>query len=79
MSALNGSTGMMRGVILFLILAAALLAGVPAWSGEPAYRQGVDIFVETGVDQPDKVPTWYAPMVVISPRAIPFISVGTCG
>ncbi len=63
MSALNGSTGMMRGVILFLILAAALLAGVPAWSGEPAYRQGVDIFVETGVDQPDKVPTWYAPMV----------------
>lgn len=35
----------------------------PAWSTEPAYRQGEDIFIETGVSQPDRVPTWYAPMV----------------
>lgn len=53
----------MRGVTFLLILVVALLAGVPAWSGEPAYRQGVDIFIETGVDQPDRAPTWYAPMV----------------
>lgn len=47
----------------FLVLVAALLTCSPVWSGEPTYRQGVDIFIETGVDQPDRVPTWYAPMV----------------
>ncbi|MBW1707264.1 MAG: hypothetical protein JRJ86_19240 [Deltaproteobacteria bacterium] len=35
----------------------------PALAGEPTYRQGVDIFIETGVDQPDRIPTWYAPQV----------------
>ena len=30
---------------------------------EPTYRQGVNIFIETGVTQPDNIPTWYAPMV----------------
>jgi formylmethanofuran dehydrogenase subunit E len=30
---------------------------------EPSYRQGVNTFIETGVTQPDNVPTWYAPMV----------------
>jgi formylmethanofuran dehydrogenase subunit E len=34
-----------------------------AWCQEPAYRQGVNIFIETGVTQPDRIPTWYAPMV----------------
>ena len=32
-------------------------------AGEPVYRQGQNIFIETGVTQPDKTPTWYAPMV----------------
>jgi len=30
---------------------------------EPTYKQGENIFIETGVTRPDKVPTWYAPMV----------------
>jgi len=30
---------------------------------EPTYKQGVNIFIETGVTQPDRIPTWYAPMV----------------
>ncbi len=49
---------------------ACLLVVLAIWShvassfaGEPTYRQGVDIFVETGVDEPDRVRTWYAPMV----------------
>jgi formylmethanofuran dehydrogenase subunit E len=45
------------------VLIAALLVSFHAWSGEPTFRQGVDIFIETGTDQPDRVPTWYAPMV----------------
>jgi formylmethanofuran dehydrogenase subunit E len=32
-------------------------------NGEPTYEQGENIFIETGVIQPDRVPTWYAPMV----------------
>jgi len=39
------------------------LITLPGWCGEPTYRQGDNIFIETGVDQPDKIPTWYAPMV----------------
>ncbi|MDQ7784668.1 MAG: formylmethanofuran dehydrogenase subunit E family protein [Desulfomonilaceae bacterium] len=46
-----------------LVLIVALFIGSPVWSGEPTYRQGIDIFIETGVDQPDRVPTWYASMV----------------
>jgi formylmethanofuran dehydrogenase subunit E len=43
---------------------AGLLAGGSAGSGqEPVYRQGQDIFIETGVDVPDSAPTWYAPML----------------
>lgn len=30
---------------------------------EPTYKQGVNTFIETGVTQPDNIPTWYAPMV----------------
>lgn len=47
------------------LLVALLLATFPTagWPGEPTYRQGVDIFIETGVTQPDRTPTWYAPMV----------------
>ncbi|MYM55410.1 hypothetical protein GR167_08840 [Rhodobacteraceae bacterium GS-10] len=34
-----------------------------AESGEPTYHQGEDIFIETGVEAPDRSPSWYAPMV----------------
>ena len=30
---------------------------------ESTYKQGVNTFIETGVTQPDNIPTWYAPMV----------------
>ncbi|MGD2119895.1 MAG: FmdE family protein [Chromatiales bacterium] len=33
------------------------------FAAEPTYRQGESIFIETGVTQPDRIPTWYAPMV----------------
>ena len=32
---------------------------------EPILKQGVNIFIETGVTQPDRVPTWYAPMAAM--------------
>lgn len=34
-----------------------------AVAGAPTYVEGRNIFIETGVTQPDNVPTWYAPMV----------------
>lgn len=36
-----------------------------SWSQEPTYEQGVNGFIETGVTQPDRLPTWYAPMVAM--------------
>jgi hypothetical protein len=50
---------MQKGHLLCLLA----LVSLPAVAGEPTYRQGVDSFIETGVDQPDRAPTWYAPMV----------------
>jgi len=47
----------------WLLIAMLTLWALPALAGEPTYRQGVDIFIETGVDQPDRIPTWYAPQV----------------
>jgi len=47
-------------LIVFIFI---MFLGSYAWSGQPTYTQGKDIFIETGVDQPDKTPTWYAPMV----------------
>ena len=51
------------GALACFLILFSLYCQIPAWSGEPAYKQGVNIFIETGVDQPDRVPTWYAPMV----------------
>jgi len=31
--------------------------------GKPTYVEGKNIFIETGVEAPDRSPTWYAPMV----------------
>ncbi len=46
--------------VLAIILA---LTCSSSWAQEPTYKQGVNIFIETGVTQPDRTPTWYAPMV----------------
>lgn len=48
---------------IFLVLLILLVSSSPALCGEPTYVQGKNIFIETGVDQPDRVPTWYAPQV----------------
>ena len=44
-------------------IAVLLFLALPTWSGEPTYKQGANIFIETRVDSPDRTPTWYAPMV----------------
>ena len=49
--------------VLLLILLVMATFPATAWPDEPTYRQGVDIFIETGVTTPDREPTWYAPMV----------------
>jgi hypothetical protein len=41
----------------------AALAGTAAQAGEPTYVQGRSIFIETGVEAPDRSPAWYASMV----------------
>lgn len=45
-----------------LVLVVAAGMGLSAFAGEPTYVQGRNIFIETGVDAPDRAPTWYAPM-----------------
>lgn len=58
----KGATKMKRLVCLILF-SSLVFIGSPGWAGEPTYVQGENIFIETGVTQPDRVPTWYAPMV----------------
>ena len=60
-----------------LCILAAASAGV-AFAGEPTYRQGHDIFIETGVDAVDRTPTWYAPMMA-KPYAPTFQILATRG
>ena len=48
-------------IVTFMLFAIC----APAWSGAPTYRQGENIFIETGVTPPDRMPTWYAPMVAL--------------
>ncbi|MDY6973551.1 MAG: FmdE family protein [Thermodesulfobacteriota bacterium] len=50
-------------IAAWLLFGIVLFSMSPSLAGEPTYRQGVDIFIETGVDPPDRVPTWYAPQV----------------
>lgn len=45
---------------MFLIFSNSL-----SYAQEPTYKQGVNIFIETGVSQPDLIPTWYSPMVAM--------------
>ena len=62
--------------VRFCIVALAS-AGV-AFAGEPTFRQGHDIFIETGVDAVDRTPTWYAPMMA-QPYAPSFEILATRG
>ena len=57
-----------------------LLAGKAAWAdeGKPTYVEGKNIFIETGVEAPDRSPTWYAPMVA-QPYAPVFQMLATRG
>ncbi len=50
-----------------LYLTALLLTfiSLSSQAQEPAYKQGVNIFIETGTTQPDLEPIWYAPMVAM--------------
>ncbi len=48
-----------RATILWCLLSTVAIASAQ----DPTYSQGVDMFVETGVDLPDNAPTWYAPML----------------
>lgn len=59
-------------------LLSILLFSSIAFSQKPTYVQGSDIFIETGVDQPDRTPTWYASMVA-KPYAPVFEILATCG
>ena len=49
-----------------------------AFASEPTYRQGLDVFIETGVDAIDRTPTWYAPMMA-KPHAPSFEILATRG
>ncbi len=52
-----------RNTILGLTVLAGGAVMAHAEMGEPTYHQGEDIFIETGVEAPDRSPSWYAPMV----------------
>lgn len=56
----------------------ALVSAGPAPAGEPTYHQGENIFIETGVEAPDRTPTWYAPMLA-KPHAPAFEMLATRG
>jgi hypothetical protein len=47
-------------------------------AAEPTYEQGKNIFIETGVEAPDRNPTWYASMVA-KPYAPVFEMLATKG
>jgi len=54
---------MMKRIFYLGFVTALLMSVSQVWAGEPTYLQGKDIFIETGLTQPDRIPTWYAPMV----------------
>jgi formylmethanofuran dehydrogenase subunit E len=49
----------------FLIAIVLMFLNSSFYAQEPTYKQGVNTFIETGVTQPDSIPTWYAPMVAM--------------
>ncbi len=52
-----------QAAVTAAMLALAAWSGAPALAAGPTYVQGRNIFIETGVEAPDRAPTWYAPMV----------------
>lgn len=69
-----------RTVLLlsFCISSSLFSAVAHASAGEPSYKQGESIFIETGVEAPDRSPTWYASMVA-KPYAPVFEMLATQG
>lgn len=62
-----------------LIFALSLCcAGTSAPAAGPTYSEGQTIFIETGVEAPDRTPTWYAP-IVAKPYAPVFEILATQG
>jgi formylmethanofuran dehydrogenase subunit E len=53
-------------------------AGVSAFAAGPTYSEGETIFIETGVEAPDRNPTWYA-SIVAKPYAPVFEMLATQG
>lgn len=51
---------MSRRLLIVLIL---LLRSVATMAAEPTFQEGKNIFIETGVEAPDRTPTWYASMM----------------
>lgn len=68
----------MKTILPILSLLFLALWPYPAPAGEPTFKQGENIFIETGVDPPDRVPTWYASMVA-KPYAPEFEMLATRG
>jgi hypothetical protein len=60
------------GLIIFVLLVSGVIAA------EPTYKQGESIFIETGVETPDRNVTWYASMVA-KPYAPVFEMLATQG
>ncbi|APR94071.1 hypothetical protein PATSB16_07290 [Pandoraea thiooxydans] len=75
-----GPEGLMKPTFIRIALACVLaaIATGPAQSAGPTYVQGRNIFIETGVEAPDRSPTWYAPMVA-RPYAPTFEMLATRG
>ncbi|MFT5726626.1 MAG: hypothetical protein ACI8PB_000747 [Desulforhopalus sp.] len=55
----------MKLILVTLLAVLLTMIYAPSWSQDPTYKQGVNIFIETGVTPPDRIPTWYAPMVAM--------------
>lgn len=49
----------------FLIAIVLMFLNSSFYAQELTYKQGINTFIETGVTQPDRVPTWYAPMAAM--------------
>ena len=56
---------LMRKCFRDILLSCGLyfLFATSAVAAEPTYKEGESIFIETGVEAPDRSPTWYASMV----------------
>lgn len=69
-----------RGLLLLGIVLglSPLMFSAAVSAAQPTYREGKNIFIETGVEAPDRSPTWYAPMMA-EPYAPVFEMLATKG